>query len=134
MKIKTLVNNLIQQCIDAGVDWKNVDVLFRRSSNSDVHEIGRIEQDLFDAETNRILTSVMLFPTRANPTPRPEPIILIDKPELESILDCDTLTEQEWNGFREYLMADAQLVSRIDQMVMAKASEWVTTQNITLRL
>ena len=134
MKIKTLVNNLIQQCIDAGVDWKNVDVLFRRSSNSDVHEIGRIEQDLFDAETNRILTSVMLFPTRANPTPRPEPVILIDKPELESILDCDTLTEQEWNGFREYLMADAQLVSRIDQMVMAKASEWVTTQNITLRL
>ena len=134
MKIKTLVNNLIQQCIDAGVDWKNVDVMFRRSSNSDVHEIGRIEQDLFDAETNRTLTSVMLFPTRANPTPRPEPIILIDKPELESILDCDTLTEQEWNGFREYLMADTQLVSRIDQMVMAKASEWVTTQNITLRL
>ena len=108
--------------------------MFRRSSNSDVHEIGRIEQDLFDAETNRTLTSVMLFPTRANPTPRPEPIILIDKPELESILDCDTLTEQEWNGFREYLMADTQLVSRIDQMVMAKASEWVTTQNITLRL
>lgn len=134
MKAKTLVNNLIQQCIDAGVDWKNVDVLFRRSSNSDVHEIGRIEQDLFDAETNRTLTSVMLFPTRANPTPRPEPVILIDKPELESILDCDTLTEQEWNGFREYLMADTQLVSRIDQMVMAKASEWVTTQNITLRL
>lgn len=134
MKAKTLVNNLIQQCIDAGVDWKNVDVMFRRSSNSDVHEIGRIEQDLFDAETNRTLTSVMLFPTRANPTPRSEPIILIDKPELESILDCDTLTEQEWNGFREYLMADTQLVSRIDQMVMAKASEWVTTQNITLRL
>ena len=134
MKAKTLVNNLIQQCIDAGVDWKNVDVMFRRSNNSDVHEIGRIEQDLFDAETNRTLTSVMLFPTRANPTPRPEPIILIDKPELESILDCDTLTEQEWNGFREYLMADTQLVSRIDQMVMAKASEWVTTQNITLRL
>lgn len=134
MKAKTLVNNLIQQCIDAGVDWKNVDVMFRRSSNSDVHEIGRIEQDLFDAETNRTLTSVMLFPTRANPTPRPEPVILIDKPELESILDCDTLTEQEWNGFREYLMADTQLVSRIDQMVMAKASEWVTTQNITLRL
>ena len=134
MKAKTLVNNLIQQCIDAGADWKKVDVMFRRSSNSDVHEIGRIEQDLFDAETNRTLTSVMLFPTRANPTPRPEPIILIDKPELESILDCDTLTEQEWNGFREYLMADTQLVSRIDQMVMAKASEWVTTQNITLRL
>ena len=134
MKAKTLVNNLIQQCIDAGADWKKVDVMFRRSSNSEVHEIGRIEQDLFDAETNRTLTSVMLFPTRANPTPRPEPIILIDKPELESILDCDTLTEQEWNGFREYLMADTQLVSRIDQMVMAKASEWVTTQNITLRL
>ena len=134
MKAKTLINNLIQQCIDAGADWKKVDVMFRRSSNSDVHEIGRIEQDLFDAETNRTLTSVMLFPTRANPTPRPEPIILIDKPELESILDCDTLTEQEWNGFREYLMADTQLVSRIDQMVMAKASEWVTTQNITLRL
>lgn len=134
MKIKTLVNNLIQQCIDAGVDWKNVDVMFRRSNNSDVHEIGRIEQDLFDAETNRTLTSVMLFPTRANPTPRPEPIILIDRPELESILDCDTLTEQEWNGFREYLMADTQLVPRIDQMVMAKASEWATTQNITLRL
>lgn len=134
MKIKTLVNNLIQQCIDAGADWKNVDVMFRRTNNSDVHEIGRIEQDLFDAKTNRTLTSVMLFPTRANPTPRPEPVILIDKPELESILDCAPLTEQNWDGFREYLMADTELVSRIDQMVLEKAREWVDTQNITLPL
>lgn len=134
MKIKTLVNRLIQECIDSGADWKDVDVMFRRSSDSDVHEIGRIEQDLFDAQTNRTLTSVMLFPTRANPTPRPKPVILIDKPELESILDCASLEEKDWDGFREYLMADTELVSRIDQMVLGKAREWVDTQNITLPL
>ena len=134
MKVKKLVNNLIQQCIDAGADWKDVDVMFRRSNDSDVHEIGRIEQDLFDAKTNRILTSVMLFPTRANPTPRPEPVILIDKPELESILDCASLEEKDWDGFREYLMADTALIARVDQMILEKAREWANSDNVVLPL
>ena len=38
----------------------DVDVNFRYSDNDDVYRIGFIEEDLFDAETNSIIESIIL--------------------------------------------------------------------------
>ena len=39
---------------------EDVDVNFRYSDNSDVYKIGFIEEDLFDAQTNKIVESIIL--------------------------------------------------------------------------
>ena len=38
----------------------NVDVNFRYSDDSDVYMVGFVEEDLFDAETNSIIESIIL--------------------------------------------------------------------------
>jgi len=134
MKIKALVNSLMQECINAGVDWKDVDVLFRRSDDSDVELIGRVEQDLFDAKTNRRLTSVMLFPTKTRVAQRTDPIWLIDKGELESILDCAEMSLEMWHSFHDFILKDKKLIAKIDQMVLEKAREWANGDDIVLPL
>jgi len=63
MKASKLMDFLIDVEID--LKYKNrtlddVDVNFRYSDNDDVHRIGFVEEDLFDAETNSIIESIIL--------------------------------------------------------------------------
>ena len=63
MKAKTLKDFLTE--IENDLKHSNrtlndVDVNFRYSDDSDVYRVGLVEEDLFDAETNRIVESIIL--------------------------------------------------------------------------
>jgi len=44
-----------------GVDLKNVNVLYRHDRDDDEYNVYEVEEDLFDEDTNKILTSIMLL-------------------------------------------------------------------------
>ena len=60
MKVRKLINNLLEICVDQGVSIHEVDVLIRRDDDSDVHELNFVEEDLFDADTNKILETIVV--------------------------------------------------------------------------
>ena len=60
MNAQKLINRIQKLCADNGVDPSDVEVNYRHSNNSDVHPIKHTWEDLYDAETNSILTSISL--------------------------------------------------------------------------
>jgi len=60
MTAKNLIKRIQKICDDNGVDPSNVEINYRHSSNSDVHQIKHTWEDLFDEDTNTILTSISL--------------------------------------------------------------------------
>ena len=60
MKAQTLINRILKTCKENGVDPRHVDINYRRSYDSDVYPVKVVEEDLFDAETNKQLTSIVL--------------------------------------------------------------------------
>ena len=61
MKVSELIVKLKLICQRENVSPSKVDVLFRRTYDSDVWEINHAHEDLYDEETNNILTSIMLL-------------------------------------------------------------------------
>lgn len=66
MKAQQLINKINRICKDNGVSPKTVDVNFRWSEDSDVWQLKRVEEDLFDAKTNKTLTSITLLPPESD--------------------------------------------------------------------
>lgn len=66
MKAQQLINKINRICKDNGVSPKTVDVNFRWSEDGDVWQLKRVEEDLFDAKTNKTLTSITLFPPESD--------------------------------------------------------------------
>jgi hypothetical protein len=64
MTAKQLIRKLTRICDENGVDPKDVQINFRWSDDSDVFRVKTAEEDLFDAETNNILESIVLTPYR----------------------------------------------------------------------
>ena len=62
MTAKQLIAKLNKICTENAVDPADVEVNFRWSDDSDVFRIKSASEDLFDAETNNILTSITLAP------------------------------------------------------------------------
>lgn len=62
MTAKQLIAKLNKICSENAVDPADVEVNFRWDDNSDVFRIKSASEDLFDAETNSILTSITLAP------------------------------------------------------------------------
>ena len=60
MTAKQLITKLNKICSENAVNPADVEVNFRWSNDSDVFRIKSAEEDLFDAETNSILTSITL--------------------------------------------------------------------------
>ena len=63
MKAQTLINRILKTCKENGVDPRHVDINYRRTYDSDVYPVKVVEEDLFDAETNKQLTSIVLVTT-----------------------------------------------------------------------
>ena len=61
MKVSELINRMLVICEREHVSPDSVDVLFRRTYDSDVWEINHAHEDLYDEETNNILTSIVLL-------------------------------------------------------------------------
>ena len=64
MKAQTLINRILKTCKDNGVDPRHVDINYRRTYDSDVYQLKMVEEDLFDAETNNQLTSIVLVTSK----------------------------------------------------------------------
>ena len=64
MSAKQLIQKLTKICNENGVNPKDVQVNFRWSDDSDVWRVKTAEEDLFDEETNNVLTSICLTPHR----------------------------------------------------------------------
>ena len=64
MKAQTLINRILKTCKDNGVDPRHVDINYRRTYDSDVYQVRMVEEDLFDAETNNQLTSIVLVTSK----------------------------------------------------------------------
>jgi hypothetical protein len=47
-------------CDHHGVDPRKVEINYRHSNNSDVYMVKHVWEDLYDAESNSILTSISL--------------------------------------------------------------------------
>lgn len=62
MTAKQLIAKINKICSENAVDTKDVEINFRWSNNSDVFKIKSASEDLFDAETNKTLASITLFP------------------------------------------------------------------------
>ena len=60
MTAQKLINRIQKLCADNNVDPRNVEVNYRHSNNSDVYPIKHTWEDLFDEETNNVLTSISL--------------------------------------------------------------------------
>jgi hypothetical protein len=61
MKVSELIVRLKLICQRENVSPSQVDVLFRRTYDSDVWEINSSHEDLYDEKTNNILTSIVLL-------------------------------------------------------------------------
>ena len=61
MKVSELIVRLKLICQKSNVSTSQVDVLFRRTYDSDVVGVNAAHEDLYDEQTNNILTSIMLL-------------------------------------------------------------------------
>jgi len=61
MKVSELIVRLKLICQRENVSPSQVDVLFRRTYDSDVWEINSTHEDLYDEEKNNVLTSIVLL-------------------------------------------------------------------------
>lgn len=61
MKVSELIVRLKLICQKSNVSTSQVDVLFRRTYDSDVVSVNAAHEDLYDEQTNNILTSIMLL-------------------------------------------------------------------------
>jgi len=62
MTAKQIIAKLNKICTENEVDPADVELNFRWSDDSDVFRIKSACEDLFDADTNNTLTSIMLAP------------------------------------------------------------------------
>jgi hypothetical protein len=60
MTARQLINRIQKMCDEHGVDPRNVEINYRRSSDSDVYPVKHVWEDLYDAETNNVLESISL--------------------------------------------------------------------------
>ena len=60
MNAQKLINKINRICKHHGITPKDLDVNYRWSNDSDVEDIKAVWEDLYDAETNSILTSITL--------------------------------------------------------------------------
>ena len=60
MTAQRLINRIQKLCADNNVDPRNVEINYRHSNNSDVYPIKHTWEDLYDEETNNVLTSISL--------------------------------------------------------------------------
>ena len=60
MKVRKLINSLIEMCAQNGVSIDDVDVLIRRDDDSDAFQLNQVEEDLFDADTNEVLETIVV--------------------------------------------------------------------------
>jgi hypothetical protein len=60
MNAQQLINKIQKICDHCGVDPRNVEINYRHDNNSDVYHVKHVWEDLYDAESNRILTSISL--------------------------------------------------------------------------
>jgi len=61
MVVSELINRLLVICQREDVSPDEVDVLFRTNYDSDEYDVNYAHEDLYDEETNNILTSIMLL-------------------------------------------------------------------------
>jgi|TARA_Y100000015_G_scaffold4148_1_gene3755 hypothetical protein len=61
MVVSELINRLLVICQRGDVSPDEVDVLFRTNYDSDEYDVNYAHEDLYDEETNNILTSIMLL-------------------------------------------------------------------------
>jgi hypothetical protein len=60
MNAQQLINRIQKTCDHHGVDPRKVEINYRHSNNSDVYMVKHVWEDLYDAESNSILTSISL--------------------------------------------------------------------------
>ena len=61
MVVSELINRLLVICERGDVSPDEVEVLFRPHYDSDEYNVNYAHEDLYDEETNNILTSIMLL-------------------------------------------------------------------------
>ena len=61
MKVSELISRMLVICERENVSPESVDVLFRTNYDSDEYDVNFAHEDLYDEETNNILTSIMLL-------------------------------------------------------------------------
>ena len=61
MVVSELIDRLLVICKRGDVSPDEVDVLFRTNYDSDEYDVNYAHEDLYDEETNNILTSIMLL-------------------------------------------------------------------------
>lgn len=61
MKVSELISRMLVICERGDVSPDEVDVLFRTNYDSDEYDVNYAHEDLYDEETNNILTSIMLL-------------------------------------------------------------------------
>jgi hypothetical protein len=60
MNAQQLINKIQKICDHHGLDPRNVEINYRHDNNSDIYDIKHVWEDLYDAETNSILTSISI--------------------------------------------------------------------------
>jgi hypothetical protein len=60
MNAQKLINKIQKMCDQHGVDPKDVEINYRHSNNSDVYMVKHVWEDLYDGESNSVLTSISL--------------------------------------------------------------------------
>jgi hypothetical protein len=60
MNAKELLNSLIE-LEEQGHDLENIEVYYRNNPDSDIEYISFVSEDLYDEETNSVLTSIVLM-------------------------------------------------------------------------
>jgi chaperonin GroEL (HSP60 family) len=59
MNAQELLNKL-NSLIDNGYNLSNIEVSYRQDEDSDVNQVNELSEGLYDAETNSILTEIIL--------------------------------------------------------------------------
>lgn len=59
MKAQDILEFLLE-LEEGGSDLSNIEVYYRYDSDSDVELVNFVEEDLFDEETNSVLTSIVI--------------------------------------------------------------------------
>lgn len=60
MNAKELLNSLLE-LEKQGHDLENIEVYYRNNPDSDIEYISFVSEDLYDEETNSVLTSIVLM-------------------------------------------------------------------------
>jgi len=60
MNAKELLNSLIE-LEEQGHDLENIEVYYRNNPDSDIEYISFVSEELYDEETNSVLTSIVLM-------------------------------------------------------------------------